>query len=39
LKFKLDENLSPTLSGIFAATGHEAHSIVEQSLSGHSDEQ
>ena len=38
MKFKLDENSSPALSGIFAAAGHDAHSIVEQSLGGQSDE-
>jgi hypothetical protein len=37
LKFKLDENLSPALAGAFAVAGHEAHSILEQSLGGKSD--
>lgn len=37
MKFKLDENLSPSLSSVFVAAGHEAHSIVDQSLSGESD--
>ncbi|MFM9862322.1 MAG: DUF5615 family PIN-like protein [Micropepsaceae bacterium] len=38
MKFKLDENLSPSLSTIFAAGGHEAHSVVEQALGGQPDE-
>jgi predicted nuclease of predicted toxin-antitoxin system len=38
VKFKLDENLSPTLALSFAAAGHEAHSIVEQALGGQPDE-
>jgi predicted nuclease of predicted toxin-antitoxin system len=37
LKFKLDENLSPALAGVFSVAGHEAHSILEQSLGGKSD--
>jgi hypothetical protein len=32
VKFKLDENLSPSLSALFSATGHDAHSVVEQAL-------
>lgn len=38
MKFKLDENLSPSLSVAFAAAGREAHSIVQQSLGGENDE-
>lgn len=37
MKFKLDENLSPALAALFANDGHDAHSIVEQSLQGHAD--
>jgi predicted nuclease of predicted toxin-antitoxin system len=37
LKFKIDENLSPALAGAFAVAGHEAHTILEQSLGGKSD--
>jgi hypothetical protein len=33
MKFKLDENLSQTLAALFGSEGHDAHSIVEQSLS------
>jgi predicted nuclease of predicted toxin-antitoxin system len=38
VKFKLDENLSPALATHFEASGHEAHSVVAQSLGGQSDE-
>jgi predicted nuclease of predicted toxin-antitoxin system len=38
VKFKLDENLSPTLAKHFESSGHEAHSVVAQSLGGQSDE-
>jgi predicted nuclease of predicted toxin-antitoxin system len=38
VRFKLDENLSPSLSAIFAAQGHEAHSVIEQALEGRPDE-
>ena len=38
MKFKLDENLSPTLAKHFESSGHEAHSVVTQSLGGQSDE-
>jgi len=34
---KLDENLSPSLAALFATAGHEAHSVVQQSLGGQSD--
>jgi predicted nuclease of predicted toxin-antitoxin system len=38
VRLKLDENLSPTLAALFAAEGHEAHSVVEQALEGKPDE-
>lgn len=38
MKFKLDENLSPSLSALFAAAAHDAHSVVEQALGGQPDE-
>ena len=38
MKFKLDENLSPTLAKHFESSGHEAHSVVAQSLGGQSDD-
>jgi predicted nuclease of predicted toxin-antitoxin system len=38
VKFKLDENLSPSLAAMFAAVGHEAHSVVQQALGGQPDE-
>lgn len=38
MRFKLDENLSPSLAALFAAAGHEAHSVVEQALGGATDE-
>ena len=37
MKFKLDENLSPTLSAHFVSAGHEAHSVLEQALGGAND--
>jgi predicted nuclease of predicted toxin-antitoxin system len=38
VKFKLDENLSPSLLEVFTAVGHDAHSVVQQSLGGQPDE-
>jgi predicted nuclease of predicted toxin-antitoxin system len=38
VKFKLDENLAPSLTELFDAAGHDAHSVVQQSLGGQSDE-
>ena len=38
MKFKLDENLSPLLAPLFTSAGHEAHSVVAQSLGGQPDE-
>ena len=32
MKFKRDENLSPSLAELFTATGHDAHSVVQQAL-------
>jgi predicted nuclease of predicted toxin-antitoxin system len=37
VRFKLDENLSPTLAEQFLATGHKVHSVLEQALGGASD--
>jgi predicted nuclease of predicted toxin-antitoxin system len=37
VRFKLDENLSPTLASGFISAGHEAHSALEQALGGASD--
>jgi predicted nuclease of predicted toxin-antitoxin system len=38
VKFKLDENLSPSLATLFASAGHEAHSVVQQALGGQPDQ-
>jgi predicted nuclease of predicted toxin-antitoxin system len=38
VKFKLDENLSPSLAALFAAAAHDAHSVVQQALGGQPDE-
>lgn len=38
MKFKLDENLSPTHAGLFVALGYDAHSVVEQALGGQPDD-
>ena len=38
MKFKLDENLSPSLAAIFTAAGHDAHSVTQQALNGKPDE-
>jgi predicted nuclease of predicted toxin-antitoxin system len=37
VRFKLDENLSPTLAAGFLSAGHEAHSVLDQSLGGATD--
>jgi predicted nuclease of predicted toxin-antitoxin system len=37
VKFKIDENLSPSVATIFHAAGHDAHSVVQQALGGQSD--
>jgi predicted nuclease of predicted toxin-antitoxin system len=34
VKFKLDENLSPSLLASFTSAGHDAHSVVQQALGG-----
>jgi predicted nuclease of predicted toxin-antitoxin system len=38
VKFKIDENLSPSLAGMFEAARHDAHSVVQQALGGQPDE-
>ena len=38
MKFKLDENLSPSLATLFVTAGHDAHSVVQQALGGQPDE-
>jgi predicted nuclease of predicted toxin-antitoxin system len=37
VKFKLDENLSPSLAELFTSAGHDAHSVVDQGLGGATD--
>ena len=37
MRFKLDENLSPSLAEMFGAAGHDAHSVTEQALGGQPD--
>jgi predicted nuclease of predicted toxin-antitoxin system len=37
VKFKIDENLSPSLAAMFQAAGHDAHSVVQQALGGQPD--
>lgn len=37
MKFKLDENLSPSLAEMFTAGGHDAHSVAQQALGGQPD--
>lgn len=39
MKFKLDENLSPSLAEVFAASGHDAMTVIQQSLGGQPDRQ
>lgn len=38
MKFKLDENLSPSLLALFSTAGHDAHSVVQEALGGQPDE-
>lgn len=38
MKFKLDENLSPTLAELFVTAGYDAHSVLDQHLGGQPDE-
>ena len=37
MKFKLDENLSPSLAKFFSAAGHDVHSVAEEALGGQPD--
>lgn len=37
MRFKLDENLSPSLAEMFAAARHDAHSVAQQGLGGQPD--
>jgi predicted nuclease of predicted toxin-antitoxin system len=37
VNFKLDENLSPSLSAMLTSAGHDAHSVVDQGLGGATD--
>jgi hypothetical protein len=37
VRFKLDENLSPTLAAGFLSAGHEAHSVLDQAFGGATD--
>jgi predicted nuclease of predicted toxin-antitoxin system len=37
MKFKLDENLSPSLSSLLVVSGHDAHSVTQQALGGQPD--
>lgn len=38
MRFKLDENLSPSLADMFTAAGHEAHSVAQEGLGGQPDD-
>jgi len=38
VRFKLDENLSPSLAVLFSATTADVHTVTEQSLNGRPDE-
>jgi len=38
VKFKLDENLSPSLTVLFATAGHDAQTAAQQALNGQPDE-
>jgi len=37
IRIKLDENFSPSLAGLFRSQGFDAHSVLEESLSGAND--
>ena len=37
MRFKLDENLSPTIAGLLAEAGHDAATVAEQGLAGAED--
>ena len=39
MKFKLDENLGRRCQGLFRAAGHDAQTVLEESLSGATDRQ
>jgi len=39
LRFKLDENLSPSAAELLRARGYHAHTVAEQGLAGSSDEE
>ena len=39
MKFKLDENVSPALAAVFTAAGHDAMTVIQQSLGGKPDSQ
>ncbi len=38
MRFKLDENFSPSLTALFHESGYDAHSVFEEQLSGSKDE-
>lgn len=38
IRFKLDENFSPSLTSLFQKSGYDAESVLEEKLSGASDE-
>ena len=37
MKFKLDENISPSLATLFVTAGHDMHSVAQEALGGASD--
>ena len=37
MRFKLDENLPLTLLSVFAAAGHDAHTVAQEGLAGSKD--
>ena len=37
MRFKLDENLSPTIAGLLTQAGHDAATVAEQGLAGAED--
>jgi hypothetical protein len=39
MRFKLDENLGRRCQGLFRAAGHDAQTVLEESLSGATDRQ
>lgn len=38
IRFKLDENFSPSLTSLFHQSGYDAESVLEEQLSGSADE-